>query len=74
MKNTYSSYLRYLKGIIVLLFLYPVVQTFAVTDNKDDVLSGNQQASGILAVKKINPTTFEVLLSDQQRITILQKS
>lgn len=53
MKNTYSSYLRYLKGIIVLLFLYPVVQTFAVTDNKDDVLSGNQQASGILAVKRL---------------------
>ena len=70
MKNTYSSYLRYLKGIFVLLFLYPVVQTFAVTDNKDGILTENQQTSGILAVKKINPTTFEVLLSDQQRITI----
>ena len=70
MKNTFSSCLRYLGGIVVLLFFYPVVQTFAVTDNKDDVLSGNEQTLGILAVKKINPTTFEVLLFDQQRITI----
>lgn len=70
MENTYSSCLRYLKGIFVLLFLYPVVQTFAVTNNKDGILTENQQTSGILAVKKINSTTFEVLLSDQQRITI----
>lgn len=70
MRNTNSFCLRYLRGIIVLLFLCPIVQTFAVADNKNDVLSGNQQTLGILTVKKINPTAFEVLLSDQQRMTI----
>ena len=76
MKKETPISLRHLRRITAILFLCPIslssIQASAASD-QSDVSSASvrqEQTSGILRAEKINPTTVDVLFTNQQRMTI----
>lgn len=76
MKKETPISLRHLRRIIAILFLCPIslssIQASAASD-QSGVFSASvcqEQTSGILRAEKINPTTVDVLFTNQQRMTI----
>ena len=76
MKKEIPISLRHLRRIIAILFLCPIslssIQASAASD-QSGVFSASvcqEQTSGILRAEKINPTTVDVLFTNQQRMTI----
>ena len=74
MKNSHSLCSRYLRFIVLLSVLYPIsslsIQVFGKSDRNNISLASVRQTSGILRAEKINPTTVDVLFTNQQRMTI----
>ena len=74
MIKNHSFCLRKLKFIAVFLLFYPIsllsIQASEKSDMSNVVSNTAQQTSGILSVKKVNPTTVDVLFSNNQRRTI----
>ena len=76
MKKETPISLRHFRRITAILFLCPIslssIQASAASD-QSDVSSASvhqEQTSGILRAEKINPTTVDVLFTNQQRMTI----
>ena len=74
MIKNHSFCLRKLRFIAVFLLFYPIsllsIQASEKSDMSNVVSNTAQQTSGILSVKKVNPTTVDVLFSNNQRRTI----
>ena len=74
MIKNHSFCLRKLRFIAVFLLFYPIsllsIQASEKSDMSNVVSNTAQQTSGILSVKKVNPTTVDVLFSNNQRSTI----
>ena len=76
MKKETPISLRHLRRITAILLLCPIslssIQA-SVASDQSDVSSASvcqEQTSGILRAEKINPTTVDVLFTNQQRMTI----
>ena len=71
MIKNHSFCLRKLRFIAVFLLFYPIsllsIQASEKSDMSNVVSNTAQQTSGILSVKKVNPTTVDVLFSNNQR-------
>ena len=79
MKKETPISLRHLRRITAILFLCPIslssIQASAASD-QSDVSSASvrqEQTSGILRAEKINPTTVDVLFTNQQRMPVWKK-
>ena len=75
MKNSHSLSSRYLRLIaLLLLLLHPIsflsIQASENSDRNDVSSTGIQQTSGILRAERVNPTTVDVLFTNNQRMTI----
>lgn len=75
MKNSHSLSSRYLRLIaLLLLLLHPIsflsIQASENSDRNDVSSTGIRQTSGILRAEKVNPTTVDVLFTNNQRMTI----
>ena len=68
MIKNHSFCLRKLRFIAVFLLFYPIsllsIQASEKSDMSNVVSNTAQQTSGILSVKKVNPTTVDVLFSN----------
>ena len=75
MKNSHSLSSRYLRLIaLLLLLLHPIsflsIQASENSDRNDVSSTGIRQTSGILRAERVNPTTVDVLFTNNQRMTI----